>query len=175
MPKFTILTYNLTDQLKIGQQFELSVKNLLEIKGWVVSLNQSKDLATLRKYDLAIKKDGCSFWVEIKKDVMSERTGNICIDYDSLSKSESSIFILGLPNQYGTDIYKMPLQTIYRYAKDYPIQKAVGQWGLKNALIPKNEFIYLPFIKQFTMNEPLNPYAKRSNICQQSHASVLSQ
>lgn len=115
---------------------------------------------------MEIRKEGYSFWVECKKDVMSERTGNVCVDWDSLSKSEASIFILGLPNEYGTDIFKMPLKSIYQYAKNYPVQKSVGQWGISNALIPKEEFLYLPFVRRFTTDEPLNPYAKRATTIQ---------
>jgi hypothetical protein len=152
------MQYTLKPQLEIGQRFELSVKHLLEIKGWTVKLNESDDLKQLQKYDLWITKNGSSYWVEVKKDIMSERTGNVCIDWDSLSKSKASLFVIGLPNEYGTDIFTMPLKAIYEYAKKYPVQKKVGQWGLENALIPKMKFIYLPFIKRFSMEESISPY-----------------
>jgi hypothetical protein len=155
--------YSIEQQKKIGLPFEHSVARLLEIKGWKVKRNpapQDRVSQALQDYDLWIKKDGESYWVEIKKDVMSQSTGNVCIDWRSLEKSKSSIFILGLPNEYGTDIFKMPLKSAYLYGKNYPIQKKVGQWGETCALIPKDEFIYLPFVRRFTMEEKLDPYRR---------------
>lgn len=158
------MTYNLKDQLKIGKRFENSVKNLLEIKGWIVSLNEAKDLETLRKYDLWAKKEDRSMWIEVKLDAMSQTTNNICIELGALRHSQSPVFIIGLPNDQWTDIYFMPLKTILRFAENYPVKKLVGQWNVESALIPKNEFVQLPFVRRFTTDEPLNPYAKQKSI-----------
>lgn len=155
------MNYTLAPQLAIGQRFEQSVANLLTIKGWSVSFNQSKDLSTLKKYDLWAKKEDKSVWIEVKLDAMSQTTGNVCIEIGALRHSQSPVFIIGLPSNQWTDIYKMPLKTILRYAESYPVKKLVGQWSVESALIPKDEFVRLPFVKRFTTEEPLDPYGLR--------------
>lgn len=87
--------------------------------------------------------------LEIKFDKMSEKTGNVFIDLDSVRKSTASIWITGLPDGTKIDCYAMFLADLGPYAESYPIKRPGGEFGGLGALIPKASFIALPFVKKF--------------------------
>jgi hypothetical protein len=154
--------YQFTPQLEIGQSFEQSFANLLEIKGWSVTFNEG-EYEDLKTCDLKITKNGLTLWVELKKDLMSQKTGNVCVEIKALSHSKAPILVYGLPTPYWTDIYKMPLKTMLQYAIEYPVKKWVGSPKVYAALIPKDIFTSLPFVRRFSLDEPLNPYMMSPN------------
>jgi len=87
--------------------------------------------------------------LEIKLDKMSEQTGNVFIDLDSIRKSTASIWIYGLPEGSRIDCYATFLADLGPYAESYPIKRPGGEFGLSGALLPKPTFISLPFVKKF--------------------------
>jgi hypothetical protein len=87
--------------------------------------------------------------IEIKLDKMSEQTGNVFVDLDSIRKSTASIWIYGLPEGSSIGVYATLLTDLGPYAESYPIKRPGGEFGLSGALIPKATFISLPFIKKF--------------------------
>jgi|SRR5215216_2776300 len=87
--------------------------------------------------------------LEIKLDKMSEQTGNVFVDLDSIRKSTASIWIYGLPEGSSIGVYATLLADLGPCAESYPIKRPGGEFGLSGALIPKATFISLPFVKKF--------------------------
>lgn len=148
--------YTFTPQLKIGQAYEQTVKRLFEKKGAIVEENIG-DYEQLKGCDLIVTKDGRRWLVEVKLDVMSQKTGNVCVELEAMFHSKSELIVYGLPQDQWTDMYIIPRLQLLQFARDYPIKKFVGQWKTQSAIIPIPEFITLPFVKRFTL-EKLDPY-----------------
>jgi hypothetical protein len=85
----------------------------------------------------------------MKFDVMSELTGNVCIDLDSLEKSISPIWVYGLPSEGQISLYTMFLSDLRVFAHSWPIKRPVGEYGLPGALVPKEVFLSQSFIRKF--------------------------
>jgi hypothetical protein len=62
-------------------------------------------------------------------------------------------------------MYKMPLQSMLEFAKAYPVKKIVGQWKHQGrgeaAIIQRDVFVNLPFVRRFQMWEPSHPWEKK--------------
>jgi hypothetical protein len=83
--------------LEIAQKAEQDVKELFESRGHTVTLNGSDTLRELRKYDMIVIIRSDCFILELKLDIMSEKTGNVCVEETALNHTMSDIFayILG--------------------------------------------------------------------------------
>ena len=113
-------------------------------------------------------KDG-SANVEYKLDLWSNRTKKVCVDLESLRKSDSSIWLFGLPEGEEIEIehqgvrfmcgkwikvhsmYHSKLAPfVHQYIKDNPLcLKELGEFKQKNPLIPKSVFLSQPFMGFF--------------------------
>lgn len=90
---------NFLKDLKTGQAAEDKVKDYFSAKGYKVSKNKSKDYKTLKKFDLTIN----NIQVEVKNDIMAQRTGNLALEFEcsnkpsgiSTSTSPIWIYIIG--------------------------------------------------------------------------------
>ena len=136
-------------QKLIGREFEQAMIPVLEQMGFrVIDVDDwSYKLKKGRDCIVEIKGHRCS--IEFKFDKMSEQTGNVVVDLDSLRKTDSAIWIYGLPKGNQIDVYAMRISDLGPFAKSYPVKKRVGEYKLEAAIIPKWQFVTLPFIKKF--------------------------
>ena len=86
-----------------------------------------------------------SDFVECKLDQMSETTGNVAIDLDSISKSNAAVWIYGLPAGQTIEVYTMFLKELAPFVRNWPICRPAGKFGLDVALIQKATFLAQPF------------------------------
>lgn len=100
-------------------------------------------------WDKELEINGVRSRVEMKLDVMSEQTGQVFIDLDSIRKSTAPIWIIGLPSGAKIDTYSFLLSDLGPYAESWPIKVPGGEYHLPGALISKSTFTSLPFVKKF--------------------------
>ena len=86
--------------LEVGQRAEEEVAALLESKGWYITYNTSKDLKTLRGWDLKGTKDTESIYIEVKNDLKASTTGNVAIEVRCVEYSLSNIWIYKINNEF---------------------------------------------------------------------------
>src|SRR6185503_10039392 len=79
--------------------------------------------------DVMVEVLGQRCGLELKLDAMSETTGNVCIDLDSINKTTSAIWIYGLPNGGRIDCYSMLISNLAPFARQYPIKRKIGEFG----------------------------------------------
>jgi hypothetical protein len=82
---------------------------------------------------------------------MSEQTGNVCIDLDSINKSTASIWIFGLPYKSKIDLYAVLLSDLAPYARNWPIKRPAGEFGALASLISKERY-------QFAVHKEVQDY-----------------
>jgi len=92
--------------------------------------------------------------LEFKYDEMSEKTGNVYIEFDSLEKTISTVWFYGLKDGYKVETYMMQFRDLYQfvmqYAKDHPeANRTGGEWRSPAVTIDKLTFIAQPFIRHF--------------------------
>ena len=63
-------------------------------------------------------------WMKFKFDLLSEQTGNVAVDLDSIEKSTASIWIYGLPEGNQIHVYSMLLSDLASYGLEWPIIKS---------------------------------------------------
>lgn len=76
-------------------------------------------------------------------------TGNVCIEESAVKQSISPIWVYGLPARSEICLYTMFLSDLAPYVASWPIKRLVEEYMLPAALIPKDQFISLPFVKKF--------------------------
>lgn len=148
-------------QKKVGRWFEALVRPELSAMGLEVidtekeryRFKKGRDcLVRIKNPDGTYKRNEQGYVIqcniEVKYDAMSETTGNVCIDLDSINKSTSAIWILGLSVGSQIDLYGAFLADLGPYAISHPNKRPVGEFQQLASLIPKDEFISLPFIKK---------------------------
>ncbi|GEM_PF-3151654 len=137
-----------------GRKFEKQVFKLLEESGaYVIDTDnlpyqQKKGCdcyIKLLNSDGTFKRDPRGYVicqpVEIKLDKMSEQTQNVCIDLDSLEKTNAVVWIFGLPEGDRIDVYAVMTAELALYAKNCARRAFGGEYGMEVALIPKEQFI----------------------------------
>lgn len=100
-------------------------------------------------YDCLVKINGAASRLEFKYDVLSEQTGQVFIDLDSIRKSTAPIWIIGLPSEARIYTYSVLLSDLAPYAEAWPTKVPGGEFRQQGALISKDVFINLPFVKRF--------------------------
>lgn len=68
---------NFVRDLKRGKQAEEFILNSFKDKGFEGLFNRAKDKRNLSKWDIFVMKDDKAFYLEVKNDIMSKKTGNI--------------------------------------------------------------------------------------------------
>jgi hypothetical protein len=128
-----------------GRWFEWLLRSVLpdlgfeviDTDGWSYSSKKGVDIVVrIKKGDRIYQEN-----LEAKFDELSEKTGNVCIDLDSLEKSKSPIWIYGLPEESRIDCYAMYLSDLAPYVLGWPIKRAGGEFRGKLALVPKTTFL----------------------------------
>lgn len=136
-------------QKSVGQYFEDLLDPVFIKMGFKVYDSDHLKYHQKKGWDKELEIKGVRSKLELKYDAMSEQTGNVFIDLDSIRKSAAAIWIIGLPDGPRIDIYATFLTDLAPYAESYPIKRPGGEFGLSGALIPKATFISLPFVKKF--------------------------
>jgi hypothetical protein len=137
-------------QKKVGRWFEHLVINELRNGGaYVVDLDKER-YEVKKQGDFLIKVLENGRWisnaVECKYDEMSEQTGNVRVDLDSINKTWAPLWVYGLPNAGRIDLYSMKLSDLAPFARSHPLKVPTGEFGGLCSLIRKKEFISQPFI-----------------------------
>src|SRR6185503_11112721 len=100
--------------------------------------------------DIIVEIQGQRGSLELKYDKMSELTNKVCIDWDSMSKTQSRYWIFGLPENGKVSVYAMYASRLrdfaLQYTKDHPeSMKRVGEFKQYCVMIPKYIFTSQPF------------------------------
>jgi hypothetical protein len=145
-----------------GRQFEKQVFKILEESGCYVidtdklPYNQKKGCDCYIKLlnpDGSFKRDQRGYVicqpVEIKYDVLSYNTGNVCIDLDSLEKTTAVVWVFGLPENDQIDVYAVMTSDLRLYAQNCPYKSFGGEFRLPIALPPKSVFTSLPIVSKW--------------------------
>ncbi len=83
-----------------GQKIEKNVGKILTNKGFTVEYNESDDLTQLRKYDIKAEYKGNIHTLEIKADLMAQRTGNVCVEFKAILGSEAEFIVYYIKGSY---------------------------------------------------------------------------
>jgi hypothetical protein len=86
--------------------------------------------------------------VEIKYDKMSYDTGRVCIDLDSLEKTQAVVWVFGLPETDRIDIYAILTSDLRLHAKNAPRIRG-GEFYGEIAVIEKSRFYGLPGVSKW--------------------------
>lgn len=81
--------------VKRGEVFEDYVEGYFKQRGWTVKRAKGHVPA----YDLILSKGTSSIYVEVKHDLMSDKTGNYALEQASLEHTQSSVLIIGTPEE----------------------------------------------------------------------------
>lgn len=138
MPSQSFLTSR-----KIGEKAQDIIAAKLKSKGFSVDVVKS---GYRPHFDLTAKRGDIRFTAEVKRDQLTQNTGNVRIDLNALSHSKAGIlFYMIDPDKF----FIAELDKMLAYAKDYPIKKQVGEFKEPSALVAFDHFIRLPFVKAF--------------------------
>jgi len=136
-------------QKLVGREFEMAMIPVLEQTGFRVidvdwwSYNHKKG----RDLIVEVKGQRCS--LELKLDKMSEKTGYVCLDLDSISKTDSAIWLYGLPRSNEVDVYSMKIQDLAPFARNWLIKRLLGEFKAPCALVKKETFLGQKFVHKF--------------------------
>jgi len=141
-------------QKEIGREFEKPMMKVLEEKGFRVIDVDSWSYRLKKGRDIIVEYKGERASLELKYDKMSEQTGRVCIDWDSMSKTESKYWIYGLPEMNKVAVYAMYASQLrdfaLAYVRSHPeSMKRVGEFKGYCTMIPKSLFVSQPFISKF--------------------------
>jgi len=111
-----------------GGIFEDYVEDYFKQRGWTVR----RAKGNVPSYDIIITRGRSSIPIEIKHDLMSETTGNYCLEQKSLEQTKSDYLIIGTP----TLAYILPIEEARRLFNEYP-KKQTGDFAWNfSALVP---------------------------------------
>ena len=137
------------EKKKIGRWFEAECEKLMLQKGMEVVDSDRLSYRQKKGWDREVFINGARCRIEIKFDLMSEETSNVCVEFPSMYQSTSPIWLYGLPENGTVKVYAMYLKDLMPYAEKYPVQRNVGEFGIRASLNKKDEFVAQPFIKKF--------------------------
>jgi hypothetical protein len=92
-------------QKKVGRYFENLLDPVFIEMGFKVYDSDHLRYQQKKGWDKELEIKGQRSKVELKYDAMSEQTGNVFVDLDSIRKSTASIWIYGLPEGSKIDVY----------------------------------------------------------------------
>ena len=141
-------------QKLIGRDFETALMPVLEQMGFRVIDVDHWGYKHKKGRDIIVEVKGQRASLELKYDLLSEKTNRVCIDWDSMSKTQSKYWIFGLPEGNKVAVYAMYASQLrdfaLEYVRDHPdSMKRVGEFKQYCAMIPKHTFISQPFISKF--------------------------
>ena len=122
----------LTTDKKRGAIFEEYVQDYFERRGWTIK----RAKGYVPGWDLILTRDKVSIYVEVKHDLMSDRTWNYALEFASLEHTQSSVLIIGTIEES----YAIPMETARALFNEYPKVQSGDQAYNYSALIPKIVF-----------------------------------
>jgi hypothetical protein len=140
MPIQELTKEHLQTDLKRGAILEDFVADYFSKRGWATHRAKGK----VPSYDIIITKGAKSLWLEVKHDVMSDTTGNYCLEQKSLTQSKSHILVIGTPHE----LYALPMNTARELFNEYPKRQTGDFADNMSALIPKSVLINHPLTKR---------------------------
>ena len=132
-----------------GRYFEGLMRPVLAEMGMEVIDSERERYSVKKGYDCLVRLNGGSAKIEFKYDAMSEQTGNVCLEIEALQHSASHILVYGLPEGDHIDVYTMWLRDALSYALQWPTKRAVGEFRLLAALVPKDTFTAQDFVNKW--------------------------
>jgi hypothetical protein len=136
-------------QKKVGRYFENLLDPVFIEMGFKVYDSDHLRYQQKKGWDKELEIKGVRSKVELKYDAMSEQTGRVCLDLDSINKSIAPIWIIGLPSEAKIDTYSVLLSDLAPYAINHPYKLLVGEFKQPAALPKIQEFTSQPFVKKF--------------------------
>ena len=130
----------------IGREFEQAMIPVLEERGFRVIDVDGWKYSQKKGRDVIVEIQGHRSSIEFKYDRMSEKTGNVVVDLDSLNKTDSAIWIYGLPEGKVIHTYSMKTTELGPYALNWSVKRPAGEFGGLVALIPKRTFLGQKFV-----------------------------
>jgi hypothetical protein len=115
-----------------GSVMEDFVEDYFKRRGW--SVKRAK--GNVPAYDLCVTKDRSSIYLEVKHDLMSDKTGNYVLEQASLEHTQSSVLIIGTPSE----AYAIPMDTARELFNQYPHKQTGDFWWNVSAIVPKKIF-----------------------------------
>ena len=138
-----------TIQKLIGREFEQAMIPVLEQTGFRVIDVDWWSYSHKKGRDLIVEAKGQRCSLELKLDKMSEKTGYVCLDLDSINKTDSAIWLYGLPRGNEVDVYSMKIQDLAPFARNWPIRRDLGEFRQPCALVKKDTFLSQSFVHKF--------------------------
>jgi hypothetical protein len=132
-----------------GRWFEGECEKVMLEKGMEVIDSEKLKYKEKKGWDREAIVNGQRCKIEIKYDALSEQTGNVFLELASLNQSTSPIWLYGLPEGEMIPTYSMFLSELKPFAEQYPKKIQGGEFNGLGALVPKNEFVRLPFVYKF--------------------------
>lgn len=115
-----------------GEVFELWVEDYFKRRGWTVK----RAKGNVPAYDLCITKGRSSIYLEVKHDLMSDKTGNYALEQASLEHTQSTVLIIGTPRE----AYVLSMDEARKLFNEYP-KKQTGDFAFNfSAIVPKQVF-----------------------------------
>jgi hypothetical protein len=102
-----------------------------------------------RGRDVIVEVQGHRCSIEFKLDLMSEKTGNVAIDLDSLNMTDSGIWIFGLNDGDLIHTYTMRTTDLAPFARSWPIKRHAGEFRQPVAILLKATFLGQKFVHFF--------------------------
>lgn len=133
----------------IGREFETAMIPVLEQAGMRVIDVDSWAYKYKKGVDVIVEVKGVRCGIEFKYDKMSEKTGNVVIDLDSLGKTTAGIWIYGFKRGDFVDTYSMRTTELSPFAFNWPVRKPVGEFRQLAAFMRKEQFLSQPFVFKF--------------------------
>jgi len=122
----------MAQDIRRGQIFEDYIEDYFRQRGWTIK----RAKGNVPAYDIQITKGRSSILLEIKYDILSDTTGNYCLEQQSLEHTQSDYFIIGTPYL----AYILSVEEARKLFNEYP-HKQVGDF-IDNmaALVPTKIF-----------------------------------
>lgn len=117
-----------TIQKLIGREFEQALMPVLADMGFRVIDVDTWGYKHKKGRDIIVEIKGQRCSLELKLDKMSEKTGYVCLDLDSINKTSSAIWLYGLPRCNEVDVYSMKIQDLAPFARNWPIKRLLGEF-----------------------------------------------
>lgn len=129
------------DSLRLGRKAESFVKSIFEAADIEVSYNE--DTKTRELYDLICKISSTKFTVEVKFDLMAQKTGNIAIEYynsksckpSGIDVTEADLWVQVLQDGSNMTLWTTRVDRLKSFIKDNKPWKNLTSVGDNNACI----------------------------------------
>jgi hypothetical protein len=119
----------MAQDIKRGEVFENYVESYFKRRGWSVKRAKGNTPA----YDMVLTRGTSSIYVECKYDLMSDKTGNYCLEFASLQHTQSTVLVIGTPNE----AYALSMDEARKLFNQYPHRQVGDIFTNMGALVPK--------------------------------------